>query len=33
LMQDHNRQIDENTLATHGRTIHWVKIGNRSRDF
>ena len=23
-MQDRYRQIDENPLATHGRTIHWV---------
>ena len=38
-MQDRSRQLDENLLqrtagpyiATHGRTIHWVKVGSLGR--
>ena len=26
-MQDRYRHLDEKPLATHGRTIHWVKTG------
>ena len=25
-MQDRYRHLDEKPLATHGRTIHWVKL-------
>jgi hypothetical protein len=33
LMQDRYRQLGKNPLATHGRTIHWVRIGHFDKAF
>src|SRR5215471_5632865 len=32
LMQDRTSAVDQSSLATHGRTIHWVRGGGDDRD-